>query len=104
MITTDPMTIEQRIRQKAAELGIHKIGFARADELPQERSRLAEWLHRGAHASMQWMERKAISPMEKMVRQSIPFQEAESIKPLLNVQMLSRMYISPLITNAPMWI
>ncbi|NUN71172.1 MAG: tRNA epoxyqueuosine(34) reductase QueG [Bacteroidetes bacterium] len=53
------MTIEQRIREKAAELGIHKIGFARAEELSQERSRLAEWLHRGAHASMQWMERNA---------------------------------------------
>lgn len=52
------MTIEQRIREKAAELGIHKVGFARAYALPEERTRLEEWLRRGNHASMQWMEEK----------------------------------------------
>jgi epoxyqueuosine reductase len=52
------MSLEQRIREKAAELGIHKVGFARADALPDERARLEEWLHRGFHASMRWMENK----------------------------------------------
>ncbi len=52
------MSLEQRIREKAAELGIHKVGFARAESLPEERAHLEEWLGKGLHASMRWMENK----------------------------------------------
>jgi len=45
-----------RIKQKAFELGFSKVGIAKAEDLQPEASRLAEWLHRGFHATMAWME------------------------------------------------
>ncbi len=51
------MNFTSQIKNKAHELGIHKIGIARADELSAERTHLNEWLHRGMHASMQWMKK-----------------------------------------------
>lgn len=51
------MTLTQKIKEKARELGIHKIGIAKAEALNEEGERLREWLGKGYHASMQWMER-----------------------------------------------
>jgi epoxyqueuosine reductase len=51
------MTLSERIKSKALELGIHKIGIARAEPLAAEGERLKEWLGRGYQASMQWMEK-----------------------------------------------
>lgn len=59
------MTLTERIKSKALELGIHKIGIAKAEPLVEEGERLKEWLGRGYHASMQWMEKnveKRIDP------------------------------------------
>jgi len=61
------MTLTEQIKSKAIELGFHKIGIAKADEITLEGERLKEWLNRGYHASMQWMEKnieKRIDPRE----------------------------------------
>ncbi len=51
------MTLTERIKAKALELGFTKVGIARAEELTEEALRLRQWLGRGFHASMEWMAR-----------------------------------------------
>lgn len=51
------MTLTQQIKEKTRELGIHKIGIAKAEAMNVEGERLREWLGKGYHATMQWMER-----------------------------------------------
>ncbi len=53
------MSIEQRIREKAAEYGFVACGFAAADAAPDAGSRLREWLADGRHGGMGWMEARA---------------------------------------------
>ena len=43
------------IKKKAEELGFQKVGIARAENTPQEKSDLDSWLMQGNHASMAWM-------------------------------------------------
>ncbi|WP_443018296.1 tRNA epoxyqueuosine(34) reductase QueG [Sphingomonas sp. AX6] len=52
-------TLEQQIREKAAELGFAAVGFARADAAPRAGERLREWLNEGRHGDMIWMEERA---------------------------------------------
>jgi epoxyqueuosine reductase len=56
---TPPAAFSARIKQRARELGFHKVGIARAERLSNEGARLKEWLRRGFHGEMQWMERSA---------------------------------------------
>lgn len=61
------MTLTEKIKAKAFELGIHKIGIAKAEILTKEGDQLKAWLHKGLHASMHWMEKnveKRIDPRE----------------------------------------
>lgn len=51
------MSISEKLRKKAAEIGFADIGFARAEPLAAERKRLAEWLADGYAADMAWMYR-----------------------------------------------
>ncbi len=51
--------IEQRLKEKAAELGFAATGIARGDAAPRSAARLREWLADGAHGSMIWMEERA---------------------------------------------
>ncbi|WP_156347223.1 tRNA epoxyqueuosine(34) reductase QueG [Sphingomonas sp. Leaf33] len=51
--------MEQRLKEKAAELGFAATGVARADAAPRSGARLREWLADGAHGSMIWMEERA---------------------------------------------
>ncbi|MEX0680872.1 MAG: tRNA epoxyqueuosine(34) reductase QueG [Balneolales bacterium] len=44
------------VRQEALRLGFDTIGFARAQHLEEEESRLEQWLREGRHGTMQWME------------------------------------------------
>ena len=53
------LSIEQRIRDKAAELGFVACGFARADAAPHAGAGLREWLAAGHHGEMGWMEARA---------------------------------------------
>ena len=43
------------IKKKAEELGFQKVGIARAEKTPKEKSDLDSWLMQGNHASMAWM-------------------------------------------------
>jgi epoxyqueuosine reductase len=52
-----PPSITGKIRQKALQIGFSKVGFARAESLPDEEAHLREWLARGYHGEMKWMER-----------------------------------------------
>lgn len=49
----------ERIRAKALEMGITKIGFAPIESLVEEASHLQEWLNRGYNGTMEWMARNA---------------------------------------------
>ena len=48
----------QQIKEKALEIGFDKVGIARAEDLPEERERLEEWLANGFQAEMSWMARE----------------------------------------------
>jgi epoxyqueuosine reductase len=52
-------SLEQRIRDHAAELGFVACGFARADAAPQAGEGLRAWLEAGHHGEMGWMEARA---------------------------------------------
>ena len=56
-ITPSPRLLTARIRERAFELGFHKVGIVPAAALAEERTRLEEWLRRGYHGEMRWMER-----------------------------------------------
>lgn len=68
-------SISEKIRQKALELGIDKIGFARANALSNEAPRLFEWLGRKYHGEMAWMEREP----EKRGDPRLIFPDARSV-------------------------
>ena len=55
--TLTPAEAAALIKERAAALGFHKVGVARAEALDEEGARLREWLRRGHHAEMRWMER-----------------------------------------------
>jgi epoxyqueuosine reductase len=52
-----PAHVSQRIKERARELGFHKVGIVPARALAEERARLTQWLERGLHAEMSWMAR-----------------------------------------------
>lgn len=61
------MTLSERIKAKALELGFHKVGIARAETLQPEGDRFLRWLSDGMHGEMLWMNRepaKRIDPRE----------------------------------------
>ena len=61
------VTLTEQIKSKALELGIHKVGIAKAEALTAESVHLNEWLNRRYHASMQWMEKnieRRVDPRE----------------------------------------
>ena len=49
--------LSTRIKERALELGFHKVGIVTAAPLASERVRLEEWLRRGFHGEMSWMAR-----------------------------------------------
>jgi epoxyqueuosine reductase len=69
------LSLTKKIKQKALEIGFHKIGIVRADALTHEREHLLEWLKLGYHAEMRWMEREP----EKRANPQLLFPEAKSV-------------------------
>ncbi len=67
--------LSEDIRRKAAELGIDKIGFARADALSEDGPRFLEWLDWGFHGEMAWLGREP----EKRTDPKLIFPEARSV-------------------------
>ena len=68
-------SITQKIKQKALEIGFHKIGFVRVDALTHEREHLLEWLNSNYHAEMKWLEREP----EKRIAPKLLFPQAKSL-------------------------
>ena len=52
MITSDI------IKEKAIEIGFHKVGIAKAAKTKKEQERLDEWLDQKKHADMEWIENR----------------------------------------------
>lgn len=69
------VSLSEKIRSKAREFGIDKVGFARAEPLESDGERLFEWLDRGRHGEMSWMGRDP----EKRVDPRMIFPEAKSV-------------------------
>ncbi len=63
------------IKQKALEIGFHKIGIVRAESLEKESERLKHWLAQNYHGEMKWMEREP----EKRTSPELLFPGAKSI-------------------------
>lgn len=68
-------SLTEKIKQKALEIGFHKIGIVRADALTDEHEHLKQWLNSGYHGEMKWMEREP----EKRTAPQILFPEAKSV-------------------------
>ena len=68
-------SLSDRIRAKALELGFHKVGFARAEELTTAARQLGEWLNRDFHGEMAWMAREPV----KRTNPSAIFPDAKSV-------------------------
>jgi len=64
-----------KIKQKAFEIGFHKVGIVRAESLVRESEYFEEWLAKNFHASMQWMEREP----EKRADPRLIFPAAKSV-------------------------
>lgn len=71
----NPVEISARIRARARELGFHKVGITRAENLSTERTNLEAWLHRGYHGEMSWMSR---APAQRTDPRAL-FPEARSV-------------------------
>lgn len=67
--------LTQKIKSRAAALGIDKIGVVPASALTTEAERLNGWLGRGLHGEMKWMAREP----EKRVDPRILFPGAKSV-------------------------
>ena len=68
-------SLTEKIKQKALEIGFHKIGIVRAEPLTEEGERLKQWLAENYHGEMSWLEREP----EKRSNPKLLFPGAESI-------------------------
>ncbi|MBI4811429.1 MAG: tRNA epoxyqueuosine(34) reductase QueG [Ignavibacteriales bacterium] len=50
-------SISDDIRDKALELGFHKVGFAKVEPLFKEGEKFQDWLSHGYHGTMSWLEK-----------------------------------------------
>ncbi len=64
-----------KIKQKALEIGFHKIGIVPAAALTDEATRLRTWLENDFHGGMAWMEREP----EKRTDPKLIFPDAKSM-------------------------
>jgi epoxyqueuosine reductase len=69
------ISLTEKIRQQAVEIGFDKIGFARADAMDEEQSRFRQWLGAGMHGEMAWLEREP----EKRSDPRLIFPEAKTV-------------------------
>ncbi|CAN5617169.1 tRNA epoxyqueuosine(34) reductase QueG [soil metagenome] len=69
------VSFTEQIKQKALEIGFHKIGIVRAEPLREEGEHFKEWLAKNYHGEMQWLEREP----EKRTNPNLLFPEAKSI-------------------------
>ena len=68
-------SFSEKIKLKAADLGIDKIGFARPEALADDGPRFMDWLKLGYHGEMAWLENEP----EKRIDPKLIFPEAKSV-------------------------
>ena len=68
-------SISEKIKLKAAELGIDKVGFAQAVKLTDDGPRFLNWLKLGYHGTMAWLEGEP----EKRIDPKLIFPEARTV-------------------------
>ncbi len=68
-------SLTEKIKEKALEIGFHKIGVARAEILRQEGERFRQWLGADYHGEMQWLAREP----EKRADPNLIFPAAKSV-------------------------
>ncbi|MFT3744076.1 MAG: tRNA epoxyqueuosine(34) reductase QueG [Pyrinomonadaceae bacterium] len=73
------LSVAQKIKQKAAEIGFSCVGIVPATALDPEGDRLQKWLAEGFHGTMTWLEREP----EKRSDPRILFPGARSVVVLL---------------------
>ncbi|MEJ7926072.1 tRNA epoxyqueuosine(34) reductase QueG [Sphingobium sp. AN641] len=59
MATPTPISLEDRLKAQARQLGFAACAIARADAAPEAAARLRHWLDEGRHGDMLWMEERA---------------------------------------------
>lgn len=69
------VSIAEKIKEKALEIGFHKVGIVPAAALDREAERFTRWLGQGLHGEMGWMEREP----EKRSDPTLLFPGAKSI-------------------------
>ncbi len=69
------LSVTEKIKQKASEIGFHKIGIVRAEKLESEGELFKEWLEMNFQGAMQWLEREP----EKRANPNLIFPQAKSI-------------------------
>jgi epoxyqueuosine reductase len=52
------LSLSEKIKQKAVEIGFQKVGIVRAAQLVEEGFHFNDWLARGFHGEMAWLERE----------------------------------------------
>lgn len=72
---TKMSSIKEKIKQYALELGFSKIGFAKAEPLDDESSRLNEWLFKNYNGDLKWM----ANNVEKRIDPKLIFPEVKSV-------------------------
>lgn len=69
------VSLTQKIKQKALDIGFHKIGVVRAEPLTEESERLKQWLEKDFHGEMTWLGREP----EKRADPALLVPEAKSV-------------------------
>ena len=69
------LSLSERIKQKAFEIGFQKIGIAPAISLTDESLNLKDWLSKGFHGEMKWLEREP----DKRSDPRVLFPEAKAV-------------------------
>jgi epoxyqueuosine reductase len=68
-------SLTEKIKQKALEIGFHKVGIVRAEPLAKEGERLKAWLEKDYNGEMAWLRKEP----EKRADPKLLFAEAKSI-------------------------
>jgi epoxyqueuosine reductase len=73
------LSIEQKIKNKALELGFDAVGISSAEKLSKEKKILEQWINKGYNGRLSYMERN----IEKRENPSLLFENTQSILSVL---------------------
>jgi len=82
-------SISEQIRQKAIDIGFHKVGFVKAEPLYDDGQKFREWLSRGYQGTMAWLEKYSETIID-------PLKIIPDAKSIISVAMNYYKNVSPL--------